>query len=180
LIERLFDFFISVLRFFQFLAIVDAYQKGVVLRFGKCQREVGPGLIWLWPFFIDRLLSENVVLETLPVGPQSLTTKDGKSIVLGTVVSFTVEDVKKFLLEVEGRNEFLEDSLYGIQSKLVMGRTWEDLYNADIEKELTREARKRAKEWGVNILRVQVSDFSQSRSIRLIQPITRNSFPNGG
>ena len=173
MLERLLDFLISTLRAFQFLAVVDAYQRGVVLRFGRFQREVGPGLIWLIPIFVDRVIVENVVLETLPVCPQSLTTRDGKSVVLGTVVSFSIEDVKKFVLEIEGRNDFIEDSLYGIQSKFVMTRDWAELCSTDIENELTKAARRRAKEWGVNIYRVQVSDFSQSRSLRLIQPISR-------
>jgi regulator of protease activity HflC (stomatin/prohibitin superfamily) len=168
--DKLFDFLLTILKIFQFLSVVDSWQKGVVLRLGKPQRDVGPGLIWLLPFFIDRLISESVALETLPVPTQSLTTKDGKSVVLGTVVSFTIEDVRKFLLEVEGRNGFIRDSMFGIQSKFVLGMTWEDLCTADIENELTKTAKRKAKEWGVAILRVQISDFSQSRSIRLMMP----------
>lgn len=174
MLEKLVDFLINVIRIFQFFSVVYAYQAGVVLRFGKYQRTVGPGFLWLFPFYVDQLIVENVVLETLPVGPQSLTTSDGISIILGTVVSFTIEDVKKFLLEVEGRNEFIEDSAYGIQSKFISLHTWDQLCTLDLENELSKTMRRRAKEWGVNIVRVQVSDFTRSSSFRLIQPIARS------
>jgi regulator of protease activity HflC (stomatin/prohibitin superfamily) len=177
MLEKLLDFLFSILRAFQFLSVVDIYQRGVVLRLGNPSRDVGPGLVWLIPFYVDRLLVENIILEALPVGPQSLTTKDRKSIVLSTIVSFTIEDVRKFLLEVEGRNEFIEDSLYGVQSGFIMSRTLEELCGLDMENELTKLARRRAKEWGVRIVRVQIADFSESRSIRLIQPIMRPPKP---
>jgi regulator of protease activity HflC (stomatin/prohibitin superfamily) len=171
--ERLFDYLLVIIKAFKFFDVVDVYQRGVVLRLGKPHREVGPGLVWLIPLYVDKLLVENVVLETLPVGPQSLTTLDGKNLVLSTVVSFTIEDVRKFLLEVEGRNEFIEDTTYGIQSKFVMSRTWQQLLDIDVENELTKAVRRRAKDWGINIHRVQVADFSLSRSLRLIQPVNR-------
>lgn len=179
MLDKLIEFILSILKIFQFFDVVYVWQRGLVLRLGKFHREVGPGLVWLLPCYIDQLQVENVVMETLPVGPQSLMTKDRKNLVFGTVVSFSIEDTKKFLLEVEGRNEFIQDSTYGIQAKFIMDRTLEELLNCDLENEISKIVRRRAKDWGVAINRVQISDFSLSRSIRLIQPIVKHTV-NGG
>jgi hypothetical protein len=45
----------------------------------------------------------------------------------------------------------------------------------DIDNELTKEVRARAKRYGVSVDEVQVSDFTRSRSLRLIQPLNHHS-----
>ena len=51
----------------------------------------------MWPFGIEKCASANVVLETMIIGPQSLTTKDDVSVVIACVVTFQIDNVKKIL-----------------------------------------------------------------------------------
>jgi regulator of protease activity HflC (stomatin/prohibitin superfamily) len=102
------------------------------------------------------------------VGPQSLVTKDGKPVVITTVITCTVEDVEPFLLQVNGGMTALDDAATGVVSRLVMGNTWDQLLAMDIANELTKDVRRFAKPWGVGISRVQLSDFMQMRSLRLL------------
>lgn len=105
------------------------------------------------------------------VGPQSLTTVDGHSVVITTVVTFNIEDIKTFLLDIEGAHQVIEDSTYGIVASFVMKHTWQQLLDVDISKELTKDVRRSAKKYGVAIDNVQVADFTRSRSIRLLQQL---------
>ena len=170
--DKLIDLIIQFARLFQIYAIVRCYQGGVILRFGKFHRLAPPGRNWIWPLAIEELLSTDMVIETMLVGPQSLITRDGKKIVISTVVTFRVDDAKVFLLEIEGTNRVIEDSTFGEVSDWVTARTWDELVASEVANELTKKLRRRAKTYGVDIIRVQLVDLTQSPSLRLMQSVT--------
>jgi membrane protease subunit HflK len=175
--DKLVEVLLQFVHLFFFCFITMSYQQGVVLRWGQLHRVVGPGFHWKWPFCVEHYLFVNTVPETMTVGPQSLTTKDGRSVVVSTIVTFSVEDVAKFLLEIEGGHQVIEDSTYGTVADFVMRRTWDDLcqFEAQFGNELSKVVRRRSKMYGVNVINVQLCDFTASRSIRLIQPLGHHS-----
>lgn len=172
--DKLFDFIARFGRLFRFFYVTHPYQGGVILRLGNFHRLLRPGLNWIWPFSIEEVLAIHVVPETMIVGPQSLTTLDGKIVVISTVITFEVSDPKIFLLEIEGASRVIEDSTYGVVAENIMSRTWEALGGIDLAAELTKDVRRMAKKYGVNVIRVQLGDFSTSRSIRLMQSVTNS------
>ena len=175
--DRLIDFIIQFATIFQFAMVIDSYQEGVLLRFGKFRKVVTSdnglfktGLHLFFPFWVDQILTENVVVETRRIKPQSLTTKDGKAVVLSSVITFEIEDVRVFLLEVEGRNAIVEDVSYGAISDFIMKRSWEELTSMEnVGNEVAKVVRRQAKRYGVNILNIQLSDFTLCASVRLLQ-----------
>lgn len=168
--DKLVDLLIQFIKLFQFWEVLEPYQGGVRLRLGKFHTVLGPGLSWMIPLGVDKALTENVVTETLHIRPQSLTTRDGKQIVVSSIVTFHVDDIKVFLLEVEGRNDIIKDASCGVVSEFVMKHTWRELNDfADVGNELAKAVRRKAKAYGVNIHSVQLADFTETRSFRLIQ-----------
>jgi regulator of protease activity HflC (stomatin/prohibitin superfamily) len=167
--DKLIDLIIQFIKLFQFWTVLAQYKGGIRLRLGKFNKVLKPGFHWMLPFNIDTAIWDNVVIETMRLKPQSLTTKDGKSIVVSSVVTFDIEDVVKFMLEVEGRNAIIEDSGYGATSSFIMEHTWDEL-NAmkDIGYELAKVVRRQAKKYGANVITVQLVDFTLCRSIRLM------------
>lgn len=170
MLDKLVDVLLQFIRWFQFCTVLMAYERGVVLRWGRFHREAGPGFHFMWPFHVEEILTTNVVPETMNVGPQSLTTKDGQPVVVATVVTFGIQDVRKFLLDIEGANQVIEDSTYGAVARFIMDRTWAQLQAIDIADELTKAVRKQARRYGVDVLTVQLSDFTRSRSFRILTP----------
>ncbi len=167
--DKLIDLIVQFIKLFQFWAVVPTYQLGVRLRLGKFHAVLEPGAHLMFPFHIDMVYRDNVVVETMRVKPQSLTTKDGIGIVISSVVTFSIADIKVFLLEVEGRNNVVEDSSYGATSDFVMRHTWAELTAyQDIGNELSKVVRVQAKRYGVKIINVQLADFTRCRSLRLI------------
>ena len=175
--DKLVDLLIELLRSLRFCTVVRAYQRGVVLRFGRFHREIDPGYHWLIPVYIDEPIAVNVVPETMLIGPQSLTTKDGVSLVITTVVTFSIEDVRKFLLEIEGAHQVIEDSAFGIVARFIMGHTGPGAridpaggsWKARRRRQRNREGGPlvQAKKYGVAVINVQICDFTQSRSYRI-------------
>ncbi len=175
--DKIFEVLAKFGRFFLFWTICDPYQGGVVLRLGRFHRLLIPGFNWIWPFLIERAIECNTVAETMMVGPQSLTTTDGQHVVISTVITFEVSDPKVYLLEIQGMSRVIEDSTYGVVSENITKRSWEAIRTMDLANELTKDVRRFAKRYGVNILRVQIGDLTTTRSIRLMQSITNAYAP---
>jgi ACT domain-containing protein len=53
-------------------------------------------------------------------------------------------------------------------SRKVMDHTWDELVAMDLADELAKIVRRQAKKLGVDIIQVQVTDFTRSLSFRLI------------
>lgn len=176
--DKLIDLVIQFIRLFQCFAVLRCYQGGVILRFGKLHRDAKIGFNWKWPFDIEEMIHTNIVTETMLVGPQSLVTKDKKHIIISTVVTFKVDNPRVFLLEIEGANRVIEDSTFGEVSDWVTERTWDELVESDVANKLSIKLRKRAKGYGVDVIRVQIVDLTESLSIRLMQSISTSYAPS--
>lgn len=173
--DKLVEVIIQFIDLFRFFFVVKQWQDGVVLRFGRYHRDAHPGFHWMLPFRMEYVCWCNVVPETASVGPQSLTTRDEQSVIVGAVLTYGISNVKTFLLEVEGAHDVVCDSAYGVIADYVMGRTWDELRNMNLANELTKKVRVLAKRYGVEILNVQLTDFTRSRSLRLVTQTARNS-----
>lgn len=172
--DKLVDLLKSFGRAFIFWYIVDPYERGIVLRLGVFHRMARAGWNWLWPMYIERVLTANVATHTLTVGPQSLKTKDHKQLVITTVITCTIADAKKFILEINGGVAALDDAAPGAVAELVMGSTMEELEKMRLGLKLTNSIIKLAEPWGIAVARVQVVDFSPMRSVRLLQHVTQS------
>jgi regulator of protease activity HflC (stomatin/prohibitin superfamily) len=170
MLDRLIDLLVGSLRMFQFWVVVDEYERAIVLRLGKFRRVLEPGFHWVIPFHIDRVIHDNVVPRTVDLGPQSLTTSDGKLVVVSAIVTARIDDVQKATLNVESVSHALRDSCVAEVAGVVSSRTWEQLLEADaLEADLRKACQKRATKWGIEIIRAQFSSMTPCRSIRLLQ-----------
>lgn len=92
---------ISVLSFIvSTFAIISAEERGVVFRFGKVIREMGPGLNTKIPF-IDRVERVNMWITTLTLEDQALITKDSVSITVRAAALYRIIDATTSLVNVE-------------------------------------------------------------------------------
>lgn len=167
MLDRLIDALIQWASWFLPFAVLDAFQEGVVLRLGNYHRTLEPGFHWIIPCGIERVIDDNVVPRTVNLQAQSLTTKDGVSVVVGGVVTASIYNIRKALLEVEAVDDALRDSCLGAISQAVHASTWEQLQAEEFATELTKACAKQATEYGIRIKRVQMSDLARVRAIRL-------------
>ncbi len=180
--DKLVDLIVSWIKLFFFVFVIHQDCRAIVLRRGrpvmdpvaKRPKEVQPGFHFKWPFDVDEVFYREVTPAVMTVGPQSLTTKDDRDVVVSLLVTYQIEDVAKTIIECQGHRVAIEDAVYGVTSSFVMKHTWAELRNAadtpeiDLENEITKAARRRAKKFGVQILDAQFIDLTKSRSVRLI------------
>jgi regulator of protease activity HflC (stomatin/prohibitin superfamily) len=167
IIDRFVQFIVDFAQLFVFWVVINEYERGILLRLGIYRGNLGPGFHWIIPFSIDHVLVDNVVTRTTDLTPQSLTTKDNKTVSVRAVVTSNIRDIKKALLEVEGMDHALKDSCAAAVGDYVKGLTWEELRGDASVEILTKLCRKNAWRYGVEIERVQLADLAVSRVIRL-------------
>lgn len=166
--------------FFLPWTVLEYYERGVLLRFGrprtrkvpgwwwirhpikrwKLRHEeakedtvVGPGFIWHWPFKIDEITCTNVAFETTSLEDIHLETKNGMALCVAPVVGYSVSDVRKFLLEVENASSAVSDALGGAIFEAVRQRDWSEISNdPNFTRKVLTAVRKRASErFGIEV-----------------------------
>ena len=126
--DKLIDLVVTFIHDILPFKIVDQWEQGVHLRFGKYYRVVYPGLRWKIPFF-DNIWLTPVITQTVHLSPQTVTSEDDRSVVLTSIVRYHIHDVQKFLLGVMHANDVLIDTTQGIIRDVVEGCKWVDLYD---------------------------------------------------
>jgi regulator of protease activity HflC (stomatin/prohibitin superfamily) len=153
--------------------VINHYDRGVRLRFGKAVSKDGkptildPGLHWKWPF-IDDINSHMVKATTMDLKEQTITTKDDKSIVVRGVVKYEIDDVATLLLEVDTPTAAVADMSMGILRDTLIGKNWDECNDPDLSKEITSKIKREAKKWGIDVKAVTLTDLALMRSIRLL------------
>lgn len=159
-------------------AIIFHYERGVLLRFGHFRRALEPGLHWCLPFRIDEIIYENVKPRTTHISGLSTTTKDGKSVGFDAIVTWSIADIEKALLEVNDIHDAITDACAGEIGTRMTEETWDAICSGAAWDKLTTACRRRGKRWGINIEEVQLAGVSLVKNIRLLTSGSHNA-PDG-
>jgi hypothetical protein len=148
--------------------MVQQYQRGVVLRFGRLLPEVrDPGLRVLVPV-ADRMVKVPIQTVVLDVPPQGAITKDNVTLTVDAVVYFRVVDPVKAVVNVENYlgaiSQVARTSL-----RSVIGRADLDTMLSDRERvnaELRAVIDTPTDDWGVSVDRVEIKDIALPEGMR--------------
>lgn len=169
--DKLIDFLIHLGQDILPFSIINQWEEGVYLRFGKLVKTVKPGIVFKIPFF-DKIWTTEVITKTVNLQPQTLTTKDEMSVVLKSIVRYHVYDVEKFLLSVMHANDALIDTTQGIIRDIIERTEWEEL--VDVNEKITEEVSVVAFKWGITIEKVTLTDLGLVRTYRVMSDSHRN------
>lgn len=163
LIDVLIEWWNHVLPFI----IIRDYEQAVLLRFGKFNKVILPGIHFKIPFF-DEVIDQHVVITTLSLDAQSLYTLDKQNIVVKGVIKYKIADVKTFLLEVYDAQDALSDMSSSIIKNVIMSMTMDECTDSELDNTLTKKVRVEARKWGVEVQQVTLTDLAPIRSFRFI------------
>lgn len=82
------------------LRIIDQYERGLVLTFGKYTSTRLPGLTWVFPG-VQRVIKIDMRTDTVDIPQQEVITKDNVTVGINAVVYFKVGSAEKAILEVQ-------------------------------------------------------------------------------
>lgn len=154
--------------------ILQPYEGGVLTRFGKTKRVLGPGFHWCLPFHFDVALCRNVVPRTTHISGLSTTTKDGRGVGFDAIVTWEIEDVQKAILDVDDVMDAITDACAGEIGTRLSEEAWEDIYQGKALGKLTAACRRRGKRWGLNVIEVQLAGVSLVKNIRIMTSGSHN------
>jgi regulator of protease activity HflC (stomatin/prohibitin superfamily) len=125
-----------------------------------------PGRYWYIPFFTSHYIIP-VVKQSLYCPEQDLTTLDGKPVKIRCVVSYNVENVKKALVECYEFSEQIDDETMGLICRYVAKKNLQDLMDNMLKfnAEVTILIRRRMREYGIHVNRVQITSFISGTSL---------------
>ena len=146
-------------------------ERGLVERYGKYHKFVGPGLTFLAPF-VDRLVRVNVTERMSQVQPQQVITKDKVVLNVDAVVFFKVRpeeqwvkaseyNVNSFEAQIEMLARTTLRNIIGTMemSEANVGR---EKINAELKEQLSQQSR----DWGIEIMRAELKDLQPPPDIQ--------------
>lgn len=151
--------------------VIAAYQNAGVLRFGLYHRTLKPGFHWKWPL-AEEINQQEVTMTTMRLPPQTLTTKDGKSVVAAIAVKYWLADVQPYITNCTDQKDVLIDVGMGALHDAVMAVTWDELASEPhtVVRAILEQIRKEVNEYGFRIKGIKFTDRGTMKSLRLVLP----------
>lgn len=148
---------------------IDAYEAGVVLRFGVYSRTVGPGLAWKWPI-AERILTGKTCVTTLRLPTQTVVTRDDQTVAVSAMIKYEIRDVRSYLLAIWDSVDVLADVSMGAIKRTVNASTYAELRDPSINTEVAIMdlVRKDVNQYGFKIHRVTFTDLARVKALRLL------------
>ena len=142
------------------LRVVDQFERGVVLTFGKYTSTRQPGLTWIFPG-IQRMMKIDLRITTIDIPQQEVITRDNVPVGINAVVYFQVENAEFATLNIQ--NYALAVSQYA-QAALrdVIGGIELDSLLSEREKisdEIKKIVDAATNSWGLNVTDIKIQDL---------------------
>ena len=150
------------------LRVLREYERGVVFRLGRITRPKGPGLIFLVPFGVERMVKIPLRIVTMDIPPQDVITRDNISVKVNAVIYFRVKDAVKAVVEVQ---DYLYATSQLAQTTLrnVVGQADMDQLLAERE-HINGIVRKIVDEgtapWGIDVTSVEMKDIDLPQEMK--------------
>ncbi len=159
-------------RFIPHVLIVRATHGGAKWVWGNRIKPLPPGLHVYWPLTTE---VEVIVTarQTLAIPDQVLTTKDGKKVVVKTLVVYKIRDVVHAIGRVNWDvDTTVNDLTQSAVVRVVATHTYDEIMKGIADESmtttLTREVRKELRQFGVHVVRSKLVDFAECRVFKLM------------
>jgi regulator of protease activity HflC (stomatin/prohibitin superfamily) len=146
--------------------VVQQFEKGLVMRVGRYQKTVTPGLVFLVPF-LDAMTKVDMRERVINVLPQKVITKDNVSVMVDAVIYFKVVDPMRAEFEVAdfayACTTLAQTNLRNLIGDRSLDETLtaRDMINASLRDVLD----KATDNWGVKVTRVEVQKIDPPEDI---------------
>ena len=153
---------------FSSLRIANEYERGVVFRLGRLIALKGPGLFFIIPFGIDRLVKFDLRVITLEVPPQEVITNDNVTAKVNAVIYFQVIDPQRAVTQVlnyiNATSQIAQTTL-----RAALGQaTLDDLLanREKINQNLQKIIDEQTEPWGIKVGVVEIKDVELPQTMQ--------------
>ncbi|CCH66833.1 Putative stomatin/prohibitin-family membrane protease subunit YbbK [Richelia intracellularis HH01] len=148
--------------------IINEGNEALVERLGRRHRKLSPGLNFIVPF-IDQVVMEDTTREQLlDIKPQNVITKDNIYLEVDAVVYWRINDMQKSFYEIDnlqqGLNNLATTNLRQIIAQNTLEQT--NVARAEMDQTILEKLNDTSKDWGVQILRVDIQSINPPESVQ--------------
>lgn len=150
------------------LRILREYERGVVFRLGRLTSARGPGLIWLVPFGIERMVTVPLRIVAMDIPPQDVITSDNVSVKVNAVVYFRVADPVNATIVIQDYL-FATSQLAQTTLRSVVGQAELDQLLGEREhfNQIVRRIIDEGTDpWGIDVVAVEIKDIDLPTEMR--------------
>lgn len=151
---------------FKFWVIIQPWEAGIRVRFGKKIRVLKGGIYLKFPY-IDSVYAQPIRLRVIQNPMQTLTTLDGHTITVMVTVGYHITDILKLYKTLHNPDSTLSNLTLGGVSDYICSKNRADIIQADMEQDLFEQYK--SIDYGVIFEYVKVVGFASVRTYRLIQ-----------
>lgn len=142
------------------IRVINQYERGVVLRFGKFKRTLNPGLHIIIPY-IDTMKKVDIRTTPMDIPKQEVITKDNITVNVDAVVYFKVLDSKKAVLDITNytyaTSTFAQTALRDVTGNFELDELLSK--RDEISSQIKEIVDKRTDLWGIDIEDVKLQNI---------------------
>jgi regulator of protease activity HflC (stomatin/prohibitin superfamily) len=153
-----------IISLFPHIVIVRSTHMGVKFKHGSEEVVLEPGIHWYWPVVTEcEVVAVKYRTTNLPA--QYLETKDGRKVGCGGIVTYGIDDIRAALCECWDYEDVIADKSLAAIKHVVTTNPYDYFKGSDADKRLTTRLQRELKDYGIEVSRVQLSDFAESRML---------------
>jgi regulator of protease activity HflC (stomatin/prohibitin superfamily) len=142
-----------------FLIIIRQYERAIVLRLGKYQRQVGPGIQKRIPF-VDNVLVVDIREKVREFKAERMLTKDNIPVTIDAILRYKIIETrsKDALLNVENFNEMIQQVSQTTLRNNIGSSLFQDVLSKreEINENIKSIISKEASGWGMEVTGVEI------------------------
>lgn len=149
------------------LRVVNQYERGVVLTFGKYTNTLAPGLRWIL-IIVQRMIRVDMRITTVDIPRQEAITKDNVPVGINAVVYFRVQKAEDAVLKIENYSYATSQYALAAMRDIVGGVELDTLLTerekiaGDIKKVVDMET----DPWGIDVTAIKMQDIELPASMK--------------
>ena len=160
------EFIQYLLQSVKFWVIVQPWQTGLIVRFGKRIKKVEKGVYFKIPYF-DSVYIQESRLRVIPLSVQTLTTKDLKTITLNGAVGYSIESIEELYKSLYHPESTIANIVMSEISDFIYGKNLNDITPKSIQKNVFEKLN--SHQYGLKFEYFKITNFAVVRTYRLIQ-----------
>ena len=142
-----------------FLMIINQYERAIILRLGKYQRQVGPGVQTRLPF-VDNILVVDIREKVSEFKAERMLTKDNVPVTIDAILRYKIieERAKDAILNVENFNQMIQQVSQTTLRNNIGSSLFQDVLSKreEINQHVKTVIATEASNWGMEVTGVEI------------------------
>lgn len=152
------------------LRIAKEYERAVLFRLGRYVTLKGPGLYWIIPLGIDRVVIKDLRTRTVAAEQQETITRDSVTIKVNAVLWFRITDSAKAVIAVQDAQDAVyQTALTALRNTIGKHDLDEILQEREkINELLHKNVRDLTDDWGIDVQRFEMKDVELPEAMQQV------------